>query len=81
MSTMQNDSMLARRRDAARILACSESQILVYERTGVLHRVSLPNVGERVVRSARYSVEGVRALAKRLIDEARGAGTTEQISA
>ena len=61
--------LLARRRDAARTLACSESQVLKYERQGLLKRVQLPGI-----RAARYATEDVTALAKKLIDESRRGG-------
>jgi hypothetical protein len=69
---MYDAPLLARRRDAARTLACSESQVLKYERQGLLTRVQLPGI-----RAARYAAEDVNALAKRLIAESRSRGGDE----
>jgi predicted site-specific integrase-resolvase len=65
--------MLMRRRDAAEILAVSESQILKWEREGLLHPISMPGI-----RAIRYRAEEVRALAQRFIDHAHQA--TEEVA-
>jgi hypothetical protein len=69
MDNMHEGPLLARRRDAARTLACSESQVIKYERQGLLKRVQLPGI-----RAARYASEDVTTLAKKLIDESRRRG-------
>jgi len=74
VNAMHDATQLARRRDAGRILACSESQVLKYERAGLLRRVNLPAVDGKPVRAARYAMADVAALAQRLIDESRRGG-------
>ena len=51
--------VLLRRRDAAAALAVSESQVMVWERTGLLRPVKLP--GLRAVRLFREDVERLAA--------------------
>ncbi len=58
--------MLLRRPDAASILAVSVSQILKWERSGLLTPVAIPGI--RVV---AYDAEEVRGLARRFIESAR----------
>jgi hypothetical protein len=52
------DALLLRRRDAAEILAVSESQLLKWERAGVLTPVRIPDL-----RAVRYRAADVRSLA------------------
>jgi len=67
-----HDILLARRRDAARVLGCSESQVLKYERAGLLHKVALPAIGDsKPPRSARYDLKEVQDLARRAIAQSR----------
>lgn len=60
--------LLARRRDVARALACSTSQVIKFEKQGLLKRVQLPGI-----RAARYATQEVTALAQRLIEQSRQA--------
>lgn len=61
---MQNTpERLYRRRDAAEILAVSESQVLKFERDGLLHAIPVPGI-----RAIRYSADEVHGLAKRWIE-------------
>lgn len=63
MRTMHDEDItLSRRRDAAGILGCSESQVLKFERQGLLRRVEIPGL-----RAVRYDTREVRALALRWI--------------
>jgi predicted site-specific integrase-resolvase len=59
---MSQTALLDRRRDAARKLAVSESQILKWERDGLLHPIRVPGI-----RAVRYDASEVEALAKRWI--------------
>ena len=59
---MQHMALLDRRRDAARKLAVSESQILKWEREGLLHPIKVPGI-----RAIRYSASEVDALARQWI--------------
>lgn len=59
-------TLLDRRRDAARRLGVSESQILKFEREGLLRRVEVPGI-----RAVRYDSAEVAALAQRWIDAAK----------
>ena len=59
-------TLLDRRRDAARKLAVSESQILKFEREGLLRAIRVPGI-----RAVRYVSSEVDALAHRWI-ESRG---------
>lgn len=58
--------LLLRRREVADRLGYSQSQILKFERAGLLRPVSAPGL-----RSVRYDAEQVEALAKRWIDAAK----------
>lgn len=51
--------LFLRRRDVAAALAVSESQVLAWERAGLLHPVKLPAI--RAVRFAREDVETLAA--------------------
>lgn len=62
------DALLLRRRDAAEILAVSESQILKWERRGWLHPIDLRD--QAGIRAIRYRADEVRQLAQRLIGSA-----------
>lgn len=68
MSTNPYSTHLDRRRDAARKLAVSESQVLKFERDGLLRAIRVPGI-----RAVRYVSEEVDALAQRWISEARSA--------
>lgn len=57
---------LYRRRDAAEVLAVSESQLLKWERIGWLTPIQIPGI-----RATRYDGAEVRALAERFIQAAR----------
>lgn len=59
-------ALLCRRRDAAKQLAVSESQILKWERDGLLHPIRVPGI-----RAVRYSSQEVAALARKWIAESR----------
>jgi hypothetical protein len=50
-----------RRRDAANDLAVSESQLLKWERLGVITPIEIPGI-----RAKRYTVESVRNLARNI---------------
>lgn len=54
---------LLRRRDAARVLSVSESQIEKWEKAGVLRRIDVPGI-----RAVRYLDEEVEAVAKSIIE-------------
>jgi hypothetical protein len=58
-----SDTILDRRRDAARKLAVSESQVLKFEREGLLRPVRVPGI-----RAVRYVASEVDALAARWIE-------------
>ena len=62
------DTLLDRRRDAARKLSVSESQILKFEREGLLRAIRVPGI-----RAVRYVSSEVDALAQRWITEAQQA--------
>jgi hypothetical protein len=66
LSHMPDHTLLDRRRDAARKLAVSESQVLKWEREGLLRRIEVPGI-----RAVRYSSAEVDALGKRFIAEAK----------
>ncbi len=68
--------MLLRRPDAANILAVSVSQILKWERSGLLTPIAIPGI--RVV---AYDAEEVRDLARRFIQSARVVKSTELATA
>lgn len=57
-----SNELLDRRRDAARKLAVSESQILKWEREGLLRPIRVPGI-----RAVRYAASEVEALAHRWI--------------
>jgi hypothetical protein len=57
------ETLLDRRRDAARKLAISESQVLKFERQGLQRAIRVPGI-----RAVRYDARDVEALAKRWID-------------
>lgn len=59
---MTNTEFFDRRRDAARKLAVSQSQILKWEREGLLRKITLPGI-----RAVRYDSREVAALAQRLL--------------
>lgn len=63
---MQDNTQLYRRRDAAKILAVSESQVLKFERQGLLHPISVPGI-----RATRLSADEVHALAKSWVQSVR----------
>jgi hypothetical protein len=64
---MSNSSnLLDRRRDAARKLAVSETQILKFEREGRLRAIRVPGI-----RAVRYVSSEVDALAESWIQSAR----------
>lgn len=63
---------LLRRRDAARDLAVSESQLLKWERDGVIEPVRIPGL-----RAVRYRSADVRALAQNII---RGRLSTDPVA-
>jgi hypothetical protein len=80
MHTMRDDKSavrLERRRDVARKLGVSESQVLKFERAGLLRRVKIPGL-----RAVRYDADESAALARRWIEDskhgARGAGGAKQ---
>jgi hypothetical protein len=60
------EERLYRRRDAAEVLAVSESQVLKFERDGLLHAIPVPGI-----RAIRYSANEVHGLAQRWV-ETRG---------
>jgi len=55
---MSDERILMRRRDAAHALAVSESQIVKWERQGVLTSVQIPGI-----RARRFRASDVRSLA------------------
>ena len=57
---------LGRCRDAAHVIAVSESQIAKFVRQGLLHPISIPGI-----RATRFDMEEVQALAEKWIREAR----------
>jgi hypothetical protein len=59
---------LDRRRDVARKLAISETQVLKYEREGILRAIRMPGI-----RAVRYASAEVDALAQQLIGEPKTA--------
>lgn len=59
-------TLLDRRRDAARKLAVSESQILKWEREGLLRPIRVPGI-----RAVRYAARDVEALAERWIADSK----------
>ena len=62
--------LLLRRSDAAVRLAVSESQILKWERKGLLHPINLKEL-DGGIRSVRYDAAEVDALAQRWINAAK----------
>jgi predicted site-specific integrase-resolvase len=69
---MSHTAILYRRRDAAEKLAVSESQILKWERSGLLHPIAVPGI-----RAIRYDAAEVDALAERWIAASRNRPTDE----
>jgi MerR HTH family regulatory protein len=67
MSEQSQPRQILRRRDAAEILGFSESQVLKFERQGLLTPIR-PVPG---LRSVRYDAEQVYALAKRWIESGK----------
>jgi hypothetical protein len=67
-----NMKILMRRRDAANALAVSESQVIKWEASGLLHPIDLKDNGG--IRAVRYDANEVEALGKRFIEQARKAG-------
>ena len=64
MSIAHPTERLLRRRDAADVLAVSQTaQILKFERAGLLHAVPVPGI-----RAIRYSADEVHGLARRWIE-------------
>ena len=59
---MADEQLLDRRRDAAKKLAVSESQVLKFERAGLLRVICLPGI-----RAVRYAADEVDDLACRWI--------------
>ena len=57
-----DDVLLYRRRDVARSLGVSESQVFKFENEGLLRRVSVPGI-----RAVRYDAAEVAALAEEWI--------------
>ncbi|HEX2343995.1 MAG TPA: MerR family transcriptional regulator [Vicinamibacterales bacterium] len=68
-----NEVFLMRRRDAARALGVSESQLIKWESSNVIKPVRIPGI-----RAVRYRAEDVRRLAANI---ARGRLTTEPLEA
>lgn len=68
-----SEQLLFRRRDAAQALGLSQSQVLKFERTGVLAAIRVPGT-----RAVRYPAAEVRSLAERIVagDLARPIATT-----
>ena len=62
----QDHVLLDRRRDAARRLGVSETQVLKFESKGLLKRVKLPGL-----RAVRYATRDVEALAEQWIRDSR----------
>ena len=67
--------ILYRRRDAAEKLAVSESQILKWERAGLLHRIPIPGI-----RATRYDAAEVDALAERWRRAARQTAEPQELT-
>ena len=57
--------MLLRTRDAARVLAVSQSQIAIWARSGLLHPIRLPGV-----RAVRFSANEIGRIVRELELEA-----------
>ena len=74
-NAVQEDALkqlLVRRRDAAEALGVSESQLLKWERAGLIEPVNLEHADDAVaIRAVRYRVADVEALAERLLQPAR----------
>ncbi len=68
---MSQSPLLLRRRDAAELLAVSETQILKWERDGLLRPISLQQQPVGGIRAIRYAADEVRALAEKWIREGR----------
>lgn len=67
-------SKLYRRRDAAEVLGFSESQILKFERAGLLRPIRIKDpIDGTELRSVRYDAGEVHALAEKWIREAQPA--------
>jgi hypothetical protein len=64
--------ILLRRREAAALLAVSESQILKWERAGLLKPIAVPGI-----RAVRYEAAAIKALAESWIDQAQGGSDGE----
>ena len=58
--------ILERRRDTAKKLGVSESQLIKWEREGLLQRIDLPGL-----RAVRYDARETSALAERFIEQSR----------
>ena len=71
MDTLPTDGQLYRRRDAANVLAVSESQLVKWERIGWLTPIHIPGI-----RALRYDGAEVRALAARIIQAGKQARAT-----
>jgi hypothetical protein len=57
-----DNTQLYRPRDAAKVLAVSESQVLKFERAGLLHPIAVPGI-----RAKRYAADEVHGLARQWI--------------
>jgi hypothetical protein len=55
--------ILMRRRDAAEALGVSESQVLKFERAGLLRKIPIPGI-----RATRYTADNVHSLAQSWIE-------------
>lgn len=66
MATHTAEARLYRRREAASVLAVSESQVLKWERIGWLTPIRLPGI-----RAVRYDAEQVGELAQRFTAQVR----------
>lgn len=66
---MADEQLLDRRRDAAKKLAVSESQVLKFERAGLLRVIRVPGI-----RAVRYASDEVDDLARRWIVGSRDGG-------
>jgi len=66
----EDTRFLMRRREAAAALAVSESQLIKWERRGVIRGVAVPGI-----RAVRYDVADVRSLAANIL---AGRLSTEQ---
>ncbi|PYR48151.1 MAG: hypothetical protein DMF89_16410 [Acidobacteria bacterium] len=62
---MSVQKILVRRREAAEILGFSQSQILKFERQGLLTPIRVESPEGRLLRSTRYEFTEVQALAQK----------------